>query len=562
MKKTINISLGKVSFQIEEDAYQRLDKYLTDIKSHFSVYQNPTEAEEIVNDIENRMAEHFLEKLNGSTIIQLPLVEELIKVIGNPDQLSGEEKTDAPKTNREFKALGKKLYRNPDDAIIAGVCSGLAAFIGNVDPVWVRLIFAVSILAGGFGVLIYIILWIIVPAAKSDPEKIQMRGEPVNLKNLEDIVKERVDEFKQRDNSKVKKIISAPFLAIGAIIQALVKFGGRLFTIIIKIIGVFISFGSIILLVGLMILGVGMIINTGSPYFDFPFKEIAIGWPYYTGVISGFFILFVPLMFLTLLGTSLVGGKSNFGKMNTIGLISIWIIACVFFANIALRLAPQVESAYKNQGLSEMTSQVIDLKDFKIIAISSNYEAVIKLEDEYKIIALGASKDLNETRIQLEADTLVVNRQDDFTVCIFCIKKPVRLEIYTPDIAMIKASGASDVYLEGFTTDEIQLELSGASKAKFNLAAKKMITEISGASHLFIENAIDEIQAEISGASSLSANNAIVQKAQVNLNGASKAYFGDLNYLKTEINGASKVFYTSVVELITETSGAGQVIQQ
>ena len=94
----------------------------------------------------------------------------------------------------------KRFFRDPDEKVIAGVCSGIAAYF-HLDPVWVRLIFVISIFFGGFGFLLYMIFWIIVPEAETTSDKLEMRGEKINISNIEKSVREELNELRSRVGS-------------------------------------------------------------------------------------------------------------------------------------------------------------------------------------------------------------------------------------------------------------------------------------------------------------------------------------------------------------------------
>lgn len=189
MNKIFDINLGGIAFQIDDNAYDTLTVYLATIKKHFS---NTVGHEEILDDIENRLAEMFSEKMkNAKRIISMADVEEAITIMGKPEQMTdGENITDETqqKTNDTNKQSNehwyqRRLYRNSDDKVLGGVCAGLGAALG-INPVWIRLAFACSILLLGTGALLYIILWIIIPEAKSATEKLEMQGEPININNI------------------------------------------------------------------------------------------------------------------------------------------------------------------------------------------------------------------------------------------------------------------------------------------------------------------------------------------------------------------------------------------
>jgi len=187
MKKTIPITIAGSLFYIEEDAYDKLSKYLESIKKHFS---SSPESFEIVSDIESRIAEQFLEnKKNNEKIVTLKEVEDLIKTMGNVEDFNDQENSgDDKQKEGSGKNVEKKLFRDPDDLIIAGVSSGIAAYLG-IDSVLVRLIFVLTIFFGGTGILVYIILWIVMPMAKTSTDKLQMRGEPVTINSVNQMVR-------------------------------------------------------------------------------------------------------------------------------------------------------------------------------------------------------------------------------------------------------------------------------------------------------------------------------------------------------------------------------------
>src|SRR3989344_5048080 len=558
MKKTINISIGGMSFQIEEDAFERLDAYLKSIKSHFSSYP---ESGEIVSDIEDRVADQFSAKSGVSKIITLPVVEELIGVMGKAEEMGGEKSENPKASANEFKAFGKRLYRNTDDAIIAGVCSGLAAYIG-VDPVWVRLAFAISIFFGGFGVLLYIILWVIVPEAKTDTEKMQMRGEPINLKNEEATIKERVEELKKKDHSGVKKVLSAPFRAISAVAGALGPAVKKLFSIILRIIGFGLTIGAAFALAGLVFAAISIIFNGNSQYVDFPLKEVAAGALFYLAAVSAFFVAFVPVVFIMLVGTSLLAMKSTFTRLGSIGLAALWIVAIAIAANVGFKLAPQIESAINSSENYQTVSKQIDAKDFTKIALSSDYEAAVYPANEFKVMAVGREKDLSELHTYVEDGAFVAVRDSYFKFCLFCINKSIKFEIYMPELNGVDLSGASDVTASGFSSPEFFVKLSGASKAYLSIDALKLDAQLSGASKLELKGLADEVILKESGASKTTAEELIVKNATVELSGASKAYFGDLENLKVKASGASKVYYSSAVNIEEDLSGSSRTIKQ
>ncbi|MCQ2273037.1 MAG: PspC domain-containing protein [Bacteroidales bacterium] len=185
MKKTVSINLGGMSFIIDEDAYQILDNYLSDIEKRFSV----EEKEEILKDVESRMAELLSYQLGSRNVVETKDVEEIIAVIGKPEDF-GDVKDEQKKEENDSKDTQnytpgrRRLYRDPENKVIGGVASGLAAYM-NVGIVLMRLIFVILIFISlGWAILIYLILLIAMPEAKTTAQLLEMRGMEPSLGNI------------------------------------------------------------------------------------------------------------------------------------------------------------------------------------------------------------------------------------------------------------------------------------------------------------------------------------------------------------------------------------------
>jgi phage shock protein PspC (stress-responsive transcriptional regulator) len=191
MKITVSINLGGYSFNIDDDAYAELKRYLRTLELHFAEEESSSE---ILSDIETRMAELFRTKLTSyKQVIDLKDVQQVISVLGNPEDISDKE---GPTLRDKFSSPGHhRMYRDPDHRVIGGVCAGIAAY-WNIELWVVRLIFLVLAMMG-FGILIYLILYIVLPEAKTTAEKIAMKGNPVNIHNIKDSVKQEFETVRK-----------------------------------------------------------------------------------------------------------------------------------------------------------------------------------------------------------------------------------------------------------------------------------------------------------------------------------------------------------------------------
>lgn len=187
MNKTLTINLANSIFNIDENAYNALQRYLEAVKKYLTGTKGN---EEILADVEARIAELFTEKMTADKqVIVLSDVEAIIQVMGQPEDYSIDEDIfDEDYKQPKTKTQVKKLYRDPESKLLGGVCSGIGHYL-SIDPIWVRLLFIIFLFGGGFSVITYIILWIIVPEANTTAQKLDMQGEAANLSNIEKKIK-------------------------------------------------------------------------------------------------------------------------------------------------------------------------------------------------------------------------------------------------------------------------------------------------------------------------------------------------------------------------------------
>jgi phage shock protein PspC (stress-responsive transcriptional regulator) len=169
MDKTININIAGILFQIDEEAYGILRDYLQAVNNSF---RNVTGGVETVADIESRIAEIFTSQKGTAGTISVNNVQAMISIIGKPEDF---DNNDAEPQAHVYTSARKRMYRNPDDTVISGVCGGIGAYL-NTDPVLFRILFAVSTFTFGIGIFLYLALWIALPVASTDSRKREMYG--------------------------------------------------------------------------------------------------------------------------------------------------------------------------------------------------------------------------------------------------------------------------------------------------------------------------------------------------------------------------------------------------
>lgn len=190
MKVTVNINLGGYPFNMDEDAYERLRQYMKSLEKEFS---GESSASEIMSDIEGRIAELFRTRLSAfKQVITMKDIEEVMEILGSPELISGSGSSGErpPRSQR-------RIYRDPDRRVFGGVCAGISAWL-DWDPLIMRIIFAILVLPGGFGLALYLILWLVLPEARTTAQKLEMRGDPVTIENIKESVKQEFETVKKK----------------------------------------------------------------------------------------------------------------------------------------------------------------------------------------------------------------------------------------------------------------------------------------------------------------------------------------------------------------------------
>ena len=209
MKETIKVSIGGYAFTLDRDAYEVLNVYLDKIKLHF---ETKDDGGEIVADIEYRMCELLQMKSNSvDYIVNKDDVHNIIEMMGNPTDFDDDNLVNDQVIEEDKQTIQKRLYRDVDNSLIGGVCSGLSRYF-NLDPVLIRIIFLTVLVTssyitgkiGGLMVLAYVLLWIITPAAKTIKQKIAMSGNNPTIESIES----GTSKIKRKSNSNLGVILS------------------------------------------------------------------------------------------------------------------------------------------------------------------------------------------------------------------------------------------------------------------------------------------------------------------------------------------------------------------
>ncbi len=374
MNKILNINLGGYALTIDDDAHVYLSSYLDSIRRRFSESEG---RDEIIGDIETRLGELISQSMGTRTIVMLPDAEAAVAVMGKPEDFGGTEDSGsgsgssngggsgAKKGGRSTVGTGKRLFRDEEDAVVAGVCSGLAAYFGIQDPVWVRLIFVIAFASFGFGVPAYFLLWILVPQAKSAADRLAMRGENINMDNIAREVEEGFERLSKKVNEfgsdAAKKGSSGASSALSTGVTAL----GQAFGLMLRFIAKFAALIAILIGIALFLgLGAGWIgsivaLMIGAPYVEY-FSPFSSGWTWF-GIANIFFLLGIPAIALVLYFSRILFKTSTptWVKGSLTGLFILSVIAAFSMLPFGIKEYSQTGTVSKNIDLADLHTDTL-----------------------------------------------------------------------------------------------------------------------------------------------------------------------------------------------------------
>ena len=368
MNRTIIININGIVFHIEEDAYEVLRSYMIDVKKHFG---HTADSHEIVGDIENRIAEMFNDRIvqGKKEVIAMQDVDEVIAQMGRVSDFETDEPEDATTEGTyDMPPVSgqRKLMRDPDDKVFGGVCSGVGHYF-DIEARWIRLILVLLFVFGGTGLLLYAILWIVMPIAKTRADRMAMRGEAPNLQNFKRSFQEEMEglrtNFTGAEEGLRKGLDSAG------------NFFVKAFIILAKVIGVFVIMG---LCGGLVVLVISIVASFGFLGSDadmamFPLNVIE---PEFRTpmLISALFVAIIPFLALVALIIRILFNKSVIGQYTGFTMLVAWLIAVGFTTVYGVRTANdfrEESTVVEERTLEEQAVYYLSRNDMTVIRMHS-----------------------------------------------------------------------------------------------------------------------------------------------------------------------------------------------
>ena len=544
MKKTITVNLNGRVFTMDEDAYRLLDNYLSNLRIYFRKEEGSSE---IIADFEARIEELFSEKIRlGSQVISIEQVEEVIARVGKPADFA--DKNDSEEDSREdkqayfteSKGIKKKFYRNIDDKMFGGVCSGISAYLGW-DVLAVRIIFIVLIFATSFWIVpAYLLAWILFPGAYTAEQKLQMRGKPITVENIGKTVAAEVEAV--ASTKKGGCLSGFIDLAVGLMKVFLIGLG--------CLIGLPLLFAFVIIIIVLfaVLFGVG-----GGLFGAFP-SFLIVDQPF---LLTTMFLLVLGIPIVALI-YGIIAHLANLKPVNRSvkwTFLIIWIVALVLLLFSGFRISRSNwfwnrnwsyisdRHAIRGNGIfSEKTytmeSPVEYVEIDKYLCANLQIE---QIQDTISSIVITGDENLvDQVRYDLNEGRLLLSSYDPLRS-----ENNLTIRLQTNDLKGIRSNILGSVQMNhAFTGDELDIKLSGPARFHADsLYVQALNVRSEGIASVRLSGKVNKAHLNLAGTGSIEAMQLLSDTVYATVEGVGSIQCNPSEYLEGRLNGIGKISY-------------------
>jgi len=537
MKKTITVNLNGRVFTMDDDAYRLLDNYLNNLRIYFRKEEGGTE---IIADFEARIEELFSEKTRlGYQVITIEHVEEVIARVGKPDDFTykEDEEDDNQPYFTETKEVKRKFFRNTDDKMFGGVCSGIAAYF-DWDIVAVRIIFIVLIFAtSGWIVLFYLLAWIIFPAARTAEQKLQMRGKPITVENIgKTVAAEREPATSNESKGCLNGFID---LFVGLMKVFLIGLGCLI---------------GIPLLIIIFIVLIALLFGVGGEIF---------------GIVPSFMIVEHPVLatstFLLIVGIPIVALIyaliAYFAKLKPLNNAVKWVFLMIWILALIMFLFSGFQINRNNWLRGWNWSSISDHNTIRGNGILS--EKTFELNEPVTSVELGKNLYANLQIEQIQSDTssIMISGDENLIDQVnydlqdgrlnFSSFNPLRSEnnliirLQTSGLKEIKSDILGNIQMNGaFTGNELDIRVEGPVKFQADsLYVQSLTVHSEGIASANLSGKANIAHFDLSGAGKIDAFELFSDTVYAHVEGIGQIRCNPIEYLEGRLEGIGKITY-------------------
>ena len=542
MKKTITVNLNGRVFTMDEDAYRLLDNYLNNLRIYFRKEEG---ASEIFADFEARIEELLTEKTRlGYQVITIEQVEEVIARVGKPDDFANDEDAKEEKQSNftETKEAKKKFYRNMDDKMFGGVCSGLAAYFGW-EVLVVRIIFIVLMFATSFWIVpAYLLAWILVPAAFTAEQKLQMRGKPITVENIGKTVASEVEPM---INDKAKGCLAGFIdLAVGLMKVFLIGLG--------CLIGLPLIFALVIVVIVLfaVLFGVGGGVLGGVAIPSFLIADYPV-----LATITFFLIVGIPIVAL------IYAIIAHFAKLKPLSrsvkwtFLFVWILALVlilfsgfrlnknnWFSNWNWSYGPYHQSIRGNGVYSEKTYNIEDAIDY--LEIDKYLCANLQIEqipgESSSIIVSGDENLIDQVQYDIQDGRLILSTNNPLRS-----ENNLIIRLRTSGIKNIRSNIIGNIQLKtAFKGDELNIKMLGPGNFQADsLYVRSLSVSSEGIGSVKLAGKTTKTNFDVAGVGGINAFELLSDTVYASVKGVGSIQCNPSDFLEGRLSGVGKITY-------------------
>lgn len=560
MKKTVTVNLNGRVFTMDEDAYQLLDNYLRNLRIYFRKEEGSSE---IVADFEARIEELFSEKVRlGYEVIAIELVEEVISRMGRPDdfEIEDTDKTEEPEKaisriedkREEYSETKKKFFRDIDDKMFGGICSGIGAYFGW-DVLAVRIIFVILLFATSLWIVpFYLLAWIIFPGAQTAEQKLQMRGRPITVENIGKMVSAEAEQ----KETKTNKGCLAGFLEfiVGLLKVCLIGLG--------ILIGIPLIFALVIIIIVLfaVIFGVGGGLLGLLPLgFMQDSSFLMVEHPV---LATTCFIIILAIPLIALIYTII----SHFAKWKPVHSavkwvsLGVWLIALIVFLFSGFKInrdawVPGSHQWHWNWDNSTVTldgNGILSEKEYYIteavdyVQIGGHLIANLQIEqisgDSTFVLISGDENLIDKVKYDVDGNRLLLSTYDEYRL------RPdnnLIVRVQTPGIKGVRSFTVGNVNLnKAIRTEEFSIKIEGAGKViADSLYTRILDVSTEGVGSVNLAGTANNVKFTVEGAGNINALEMIADSISARVDGIGNIKCNPVEYLKGEVNGIGKITY-------------------
>lgn len=558
MKKTLTVNLNNIVFHIDDDAYEMLQTYLSEVSDHF---KSEDERKEIMNDIEARIAELFNEKLQkNKNVINVEDVQKVIEIMGKPNQYAADdEDAETPKNEKkQQQQRSRRFYRDPENAILGGIAGGLAAYLGW-DVTLIRILLVVLVFLGvGFIIPVYIVVWFVAPQAVTASQRLEMQGEDVT-----------VDSIKAEMNNAKNYIHSDKFKQSATTVgEKMMDVLRVIFKVMFGLVGGILGFVGIILIGALITLLMFLIFQPAVVSGFFP--DLISNWTMLSPekmvmlVISLILLIGSPIFLIVFWAIRLISGRRDPQTFRTTSwvVLILWVAGMFMFYSFGAKALIH----WHNTGQSfsfdwtddkgPFVDQVRTCDPFDAVEVSGNIELTITKDSVNKLVVSAPDDYL--PKLVTKVDNGVLRIYADHVL----INRTVKVQLSADSLRMISATGACRVSTRApLNASSLDVEMTGASDADLDVSVQNELkVNLRGASKTNVTGHCQTFRVSGLGASEVNAKSLIAKDAFVTATGASHVDLFASERLDADATGASEINCKGNPKIVNKSDHLGSSV--